>query len=107
MEMILSKIATRLLIPINPNHLCFESNSKPSPLLYLLLFNVTMSKLLPVFGTTGRQGGSLITHVLNHHELSNMYQLRGITRQGSKPAAVALKEKRVEVVEVLEVECWR
>ena len=59
-----------------------------------------MSKLLTVFGATGLQGGSVINYVLQHPELSKTYRLRGITRDVSKPAAVALREKGVEVVKV-------
>lgn len=59
-----------------------------------------MSKLLTVFGATGLQGGSVIDYVLQHPELSKIYRLRGITRDISKPAAIALKEKGVEVVKV-------
>jgi len=58
-----------------------------------------MSKLLTVFGSTGQQGGSLIEYVLNHPKLSQLYHLRGITREPSKPSAVALKEKGVEVIQ--------
>jgi uncharacterized protein YbjT (DUF2867 family) len=58
-----------------------------------------MSKFLTVFGSTGQQGGSLIEYVLNHPELSKLYRLRGITRDFSKPSAVSLKEKGVEVVQ--------
>lgn len=57
-----------------------------------------MSKVLTVFGATGNQGGSVITAVLKHPKLSSTYKLRGITRDTSKPAAQALKEKGVEVV---------
>jgi len=57
-----------------------------------------MSKLLTVFGATGNQGGSVIKSVLAHSQLSKIYKIRGVTRDASKPAAVALKEKGVEVV---------
>ena len=59
-----------------------------------------MSKLLTVFGATGAQGGALIKHVLENPKLSKLYKLRGVTRDVSKPASVALKEKGVEVVKV-------
>ena len=59
-----------------------------------------MSKLLTVFGATGLQGGSVISYVLQHPELSKTYRLRGITRDVSKPAAIALREKGVEVIKV-------
>jgi uncharacterized protein YbjT (DUF2867 family) len=58
-----------------------------------------MSKLLTVFGSTGQKGGSLIKFVLNHPELSKLYHLRGITRDSSKPSAVSLKEKGVDVIQ--------
>lgn len=57
-----------------------------------------MSKILTVFGATGQQGGGLIAYLLKHPTLSKMYKLRGITRDSSKPGAVALKEKGVELV---------
>ena len=59
-----------------------------------------MSKLLTVFGATGLQGGSVVDHVLQNPELSKIYRLRGITRDVSKPAAIELKKKGVEVVKV-------
>ncbi|KAF2666513.1 NmrA-domain-containing protein [Microthyrium microscopicum] len=57
-----------------------------------------MSKLLTVFGATRNQGGSVIRRVLDSPELSNTWKFRGITRDVSKPAAVALREKGVEMV---------
>ncbi len=60
----------------------------------------TMEKLLTVFGATGQQGGNLIDHILHHPELSEIYRLRGVTRDISKPAAVALQDKGVEMVQV-------
>ena len=59
-----------------------------------------MSKLLTVFGATGQQGGSLIEYVLQNAKLSQSWRLRGITRDVTKPNAIALKEKGVELVEV-------
>ncbi|KAH0435091.1 NmrA family transcriptional regulator [Colletotrichum camelliae] len=57
-----------------------------------------MSKLLTVFGATGNQGGSVIKAVLADPVLSKEFQIRGITRDVSKPAAQALAAKGVEVV---------
>ena len=57
-----------------------------------------MAKLLTVFGATGRQGGSVVDYVLNDPELSKQYKVRGVTRDLSKPAAQALRQKGVEVV---------
>ncbi len=59
-----------------------------------------MKKLLTVFGSTGQQGESLIAYVLKHPELSKTYNLRGITRDASKPGAMALKNMGVEIIEV-------
>jgi uncharacterized protein YbjT (DUF2867 family) len=59
-----------------------------------------MSKILTVFGATGNQGGSVIKNILAIPELSKTYKIRGVTRDVSKPAAVALKEKGVEMVTV-------
>ncbi|KAL4872375.1 hypothetical protein BDV12DRAFT_162091 [Aspergillus spectabilis] len=57
-----------------------------------------MSKLLTVFGATGRQGGSVIRTVLADSTLSREFKIRGITRDVTKPDAKALAEKGVEVV---------
>jgi hypothetical protein len=59
----------------------------------------TMSKILTVFGATGNQGGSVVNAVLNHPKLSSEYKIRGVTRDTSKPAAQALAQKGVEVVQ--------
>ena len=63
-----------------------------------------MSRILTIFGATGQQGGSLLAYVLKTPELSRIYKLRAITRDPSKPAALALKENGVEVVKVFERE---
>ncbi|RMD40025.1 hypothetical protein DV735_g5113, partial [Chaetothyriales sp. CBS 134920] len=57
-----------------------------------------MSQLLVVLGATGQQGGSVINHVLSNPALRSQYQLRGVTRDVSKPASQALRQKAVEVV---------
>jgi len=57
-----------------------------------------MSKILTVFGATGNQGGSVVKAILAHPELSKTWKIRAITRDVSKPSAVALKEKGAEVV---------
>jgi uncharacterized protein YbjT (DUF2867 family) len=59
-----------------------------------------MSKILTVFGATGNQGGSVIKAVLGNAQLAKTYKIRAVTRNVSKPAAVALKEKDIEVVSV-------
>lgn len=57
-----------------------------------------MSKLLVVFGATGQQGGSVVSHVLNDAELSKKYSIRAVTRDPSSPKAETLKKKGVDVV---------
>jgi uncharacterized protein YbjT (DUF2867 family) len=57
-----------------------------------------MSKILTVFGATGNQGGSVIENILEHPQLSKEYKLRGVTRDASKPAAEALRDRGVEMV---------
>lgn len=59
-----------------------------------------MSKLLTVFGATGLQGGSLLRYLLKRADVLNIYRLRGVTRNTKKPAAVALEEAGVEMVQV-------
>lgn len=59
-----------------------------------------MSKLLTVFGATGKQGGSIIDAVLSDAKLREEFTIRGITRDASKPAAQALAARGVEVVAV-------
>ncbi len=39
--------------------------------------------------------------MLKHSKLSKIYKLRGIARDVTKPAAIALEEEGVEVVQVL------
>ena len=58
-----------------------------------------MSDLLVVFGATGNQGGSVINSVLNDAELSKLFSIRGVTRDITKPEALALKAKGVDVVQ--------
>jgi uncharacterized protein YbjT (DUF2867 family) len=55
------------------------------------------SKLLVVFGATGQQGGSIVSHVLNDAELSKQFTIRGITRDLSSSRAEALKKKGVDI----------
>ncbi|KAF9546130.1 hypothetical protein EC957_010116 [Mortierella hygrophila] len=57
-----------------------------------------MSKLLVVFFATGQQGSSIIDYVINDSALSTVYKVRGVTRDPSKPEALALHKKGVEVV---------
>lgn len=57
-----------------------------------------MSKLLVVFGSTGQQGSSVISHVLSSPSLSSQYTIRAITRDPSKPTALALSARGIQVV---------
>lgn len=57
-----------------------------------------MSQVLAVFGSTGRQGSSVVDYVLKHPDLSQKYRIRAITRDTNSAAAERLKEKKVEVV---------
>ncbi|MCJ1320229.1 NmrA-like domain-containing protein 1 [Xylographa vitiligo] len=57
-----------------------------------------MSKLLAVFGATGQQGGSIVSHVLKDVELASQYRIRALTRDPSSPSAQALQKLEVEVV---------
>ena len=59
-----------------------------------------MSKILTVFGATGQQGGSLLEYLLKRPDILKIYKLRGVTRDLEKDAAVALKQKNVEMVKV-------
>ena len=59
-----------------------------------------MAKLLTVFGATGQQGGALINHILGSQHLSSVFKLRGITRDPSKEAAIALSKRGVEIIKV-------
>ena len=58
-----------------------------------------MSKLLIVFGATGQQGGSVINAVIDDPDLSKQYKIRAVTRDPSKPAAQALKQKGIELAQ--------
>lgn len=59
-----------------------------------------MSKLITVFGATGKQGGSVIRTILQDETLSKEFRIRGISRDTSKPAAQALFKQGVELVSV-------
>ena len=58
---------------------------------------MSSKKLLTIFGATGNQGGSVISAILNHPNISSKYRLRAITRDTSKPAARSLASKGVEL----------
>ena len=64
-----------------------------------------MPNLHSVFGATGQQGGNLIKHILHRPDLSQLYNLRGTTRDVSRPSAIALEESGVEMVQVGQEMC--
>ncbi len=57
-------------------------------------------KLFVVFGGTGGQGGSVIKTLLKDPKMMEEWKIRAITRDVTKPAAKALVEQGVEVVNV-------
>jgi uncharacterized protein YbjT (DUF2867 family) len=57
-------------------------------------------KTIVVFGGTGGQGGSVIKALLKDPKMMEVWKIRAITRDVSKPAAKALEEKGVEVISV-------
>lgn len=61
--------------------------------------------LLTAFGATGQQGGSIIRTVLSDVELSEKYRLRGLTRDPSGAAALALQSQGVEIARVDVSDC--
>ncbi|KAK9546923.1 hypothetical protein V6Z77_009150 [Aspergillus fumigatus] len=61
-----------------------------------------MSKILTVFGATGKQGGSVIRTILQDAKLSQEFRIRGITRDTTKPAAQALSKQGVELRNMLQ-----
>ncbi|KAF7546265.1 hypothetical protein G7Z17_g8558 [Cylindrodendrum hubeiense] len=57
-----------------------------------------MSKILTVFGASGKQGGSVVKAVLADPVLSKEFKIRAVTRDTSKPSAQALLKQGVDVV---------
>ena len=58
-----------------------------------------MAKILAVFGATGRQGSSVINSVLHDPLLSQIYQIRAITRDVNSESAQQLKLKNIDVAQ--------
>lgn len=58
---------------------------------------MSSKKLLTIFGATGNQGGSIINTILSSPDLSSQYTLRAITRDPSKPNAIALSKRGVDL----------
>lgn len=61
---------------------------------------MSAKKILVVFGATGSQGGSVIKSILGDAKTKAEYQIRAVTRDTSKPAALKLKEAGCELVTV-------
>src|SRR4051812_22882787 len=60
---------------------------------------MTNKHLLIIFGATGQQGGSVADFVLSDPALSARYRIRGVTRDPTQPAALALRARGAEVVQ--------
>jgi uncharacterized protein YbjT (DUF2867 family) len=67
---------------------------------------MSSKKILVVFGATGNQGGSVIKTILEDPSLSSQFEIRGITRDPSKPSATSLAEKGVILVKVNLLLVW-
>lgn len=61
---------------------------------------MSSKKILVVFGATGNQGGSVIKAILGDPAVKAQFEIRGVTRDPTKPAATALAEKGVNVIKV-------
>ncbi|KAL2062732.1 hypothetical protein VTL71DRAFT_5804 [Oculimacula yallundae] len=55
-------------------------------------------KVLAVFGVTGNQGGSVVDSILKDASVSEQFEIRGITRDPTKPSAIALAERGITLV---------
>jgi uncharacterized protein YbjT (DUF2867 family) len=55
-------------------------------------------KVLVVFGATGNQGSSVINSILGDPVTAAEYEVHAVTRDPSKPAALALTQRDVKVV---------
>jgi hypothetical protein len=48
-----------------------------------------------ILGATGKQGGALDDSILAHPPFPKTFALRGVTRDASKPATVALQQREL------------
>lgn len=55
-------------------------------------------KTIAIFGATGRQGTSIINHILNTRSLSSQYTIRALTRSPTSPAAQSLSSQGIDIV---------
>lgn len=56
--------------------------------------------VIVVFGATGAQGGSVIKALCENDTILQEYSIRAVTRDTSKPEAVALREKGISTISV-------
>lgn len=71
----------------------------PRPLKAVII-SMSVTKILVVFGVTGNQGGSVVYTILKDPGLSEQFEVRGITRDPTKPSATALAERGVVLFKV-------
>lgn len=57
-----------------------------------------MSKIIAVSAATGNQGESVINKILGDVKLSELFYIRAITTDPSKPQALRLKDRGIEVI---------
>jgi nucleoside-diphosphate-sugar epimerase len=61
---------------------------------------MSSTKLITVFGATGKQGGAVVQTFLNDPKLKGHWRVRGITRDHTKDSAKKLAAQGVECVSV-------
>jgi uncharacterized protein YbjT (DUF2867 family) len=61
---------------------------------------MSSKKIIVVFGATGNQGCSVIKTLLEDPSINTQFEIRGVTRDASKPAAITLAEKGVSIIKV-------
>ncbi|KAG4433437.1 hypothetical protein IFR05_011083 [Cadophora sp. M221] len=59
---------------------------------------MSTKKVLVVFGVTGNQGGSVVDSILKDPIIAEQFEIRGITRDPTKPSAVVLGEKGISLL---------
>ncbi|PVH77929.1 NmrA-like family protein [Cadophora sp. DSE1049] len=59
---------------------------------------MSTKKVLVVFGVTGNQGGSVVDSMLKDPSISEQFEIRGITRDPTKPSAATLTERRITLL---------
>ncbi|KAK0124013.1 hypothetical protein ONS95_009000 [Cadophora gregata] len=59
---------------------------------------MSAKKVLVVFGVTGNQGGSVVNLILGDPSISEQFEIHGVTRDPTKPTAIALAERGVTLL---------